>query len=742
MTSRNLTPQLTIVALVAVVAIVILLNLAGTSLSPDGTIGGEAIKKPKIKPPINLPPATQLSTSNTPLQQVTIVTPTGTYFLAVDQASQQACNGTDYLSVVDVSSSMNDPVGNGAETKIERARKALDFFLSKVAGYAPPDQAGIVRFWSMAELVQALTSDIPLVRNKAAALTTLSGTNIGAGLRIGQQQLDTQNVQKEIMILWSDGEPTTCPDAGGMDCWQYARQQADQAKAKGTEIYALGLPPIKVKSKEEQLLKYIANDPDETHYYLIGTDFSNLEAILDKIHANYCKCGNGKVDPGELCDDNNTNSADECHQCVPTYCGDKIIQKPNGKHTGGPKNDGYEDCDDGNTNASDGCYGCMTTYCGDGIVQKPNGKKTGGPKNDGYEDCDNGPAGSATCTKNCTKIQTICGDSIVQKPNSLKIGGPKNDGYEECDAGPSGTASCTKNCMLIQCGNGRLDPNEECDDGNTNASDGCYNCKLTYCGDGIVQKPNGKKTGGPMNNGIEVCDDGNTNPTDLCGNNCVQTYCGDTIVQKPNGRKLGGPKNDGYEDCDAGVAGSTTCTKNCTTPPKCGNGIVEAGEECDDGNAVNTDACMNSCKKTYCGDGIIQKPNTQGKNETCDDGNNVPNDGCTNCTKDLTLSVNWAYYKSTCGTNNILIEWSTTMEQDTVGFNVLWSDNKNGQYITVSPFIYATGSGSNYQWTDTNTDASPITPKKGIYNWYKVQEISTTGQGDETTPFTTDHICQ
>ncbi len=208
----------------------------------------------------------------------------------------------------------------------------------------------------------------------------------------------------------------------------------------------------------------------------------------------------------------------------------------------------------------------------------------------------------------------------------------------------------------------------------------------------------------------------------------------------------------GFTGCSAGA-----CVPNTVPEPAlpnvctCGNGVVDPGETCDDGSPSPTspsDGCAN-CILTYCGDGWIQSPNGQGTGgpanngyEQCDDGNTVPGDGCTNCKNDTSLSVNWAYYKATCQTkNSILTEWSTTMEQDTIGFNVLWSDNKNGQYITVSPFIYATGSGSNYQWTDTNTDASPITPKKGIYNWYKVRELSTNGPGDETAPFTTERIC-
>jgi cysteine-rich repeat protein len=57
-------------------------------------------------------------------------------------------------------------------------------------------------------------------------------------------------------------------------------------------------------------------------------------------------CGDGIVDPGELCDDGASNSdtvADACRtDCVPASCGDGVV-------------DAGETCDDGNTVAADGC---------------------------------------------------------------------------------------------------------------------------------------------------------------------------------------------------------------------------------------------------------------------------------------------------------------------------------------------------------------------------------------------------
>jgi len=69
------------------------------------------------------------------------------------------------------------------------------------------------------------------------------------------------------------------------------------------------------------------------------------------------------------------------------YCGDGNL-------------DPGEDCDDGaDGDDTNQCYdNCTLTYCGDSIIQNPNGY-------DGNEQCDDGPDGSETCTPNCTLIE-------------------------------------------------------------------------------------------------------------------------------------------------------------------------------------------------------------------------------------------------------------------------------------------------------------------------------------------------
>src|SRR3989344_292796 len=113
------------------------------------------------------------------------------------------------------------------------------------------------------------------------------------------------------------------------------------------------------------------------------------------------------------------------------------------------------------------------------------------------------------------------------------------------------------------------------------------------------------------------------------------------------------------------------------------------------------------------------------------------------CGADVILAVHWDYYKATCQEkNNILIEWSTLEENNTLGFIVQWANNASGPFVDVSPAIRSKGPYYPYQWLDTAIDASPFSPQSGIYNWYRIRELTLDGPGDTSEPFTTPDICQ
>jgi cysteine-rich repeat protein len=188
-----------------------------------------------------------------------------------------------------------------------------------------------------------------------------------------------------------------------------------------------------------------------------------------ELPAKTAVCGDGIVDPGEECDDGNTDDCDGCsnHCTLVTGCGDSVVC-------------GAEQCDDGNTTSCDGCSSTCTTesglLCGDGIVNTTCG-----------EQCD--PPVPGRCDATCQRIP-YCGDGIV-------------DPGEECDDGNTDDCDgCSNHCTLVTgCGDGVVCGAEQCDDGNITSCDGCSStCTIEQgfrCGDGIIDPACGEQCDPP-----------------------------------------------------------------------------------------------------------------------------------------------------------------------------------------------------------------------------------------------------
>ena len=129
-------------------------------------------------------------------------------------------------------------------------------------------------------------------------------------------------------------------------------------------------------------------------------------------------CGDGVVDPGEECDDGNTDNDDACVEgCVMAICGDGFVGAG-------------EACDDGNTDDDDACTNsCALASCGDGVLQEG-------------EACDDGNADDTDdCLNTC--VVASCGDGSVQA------------GVETCDDGNDDNSDeCTSLCAAPACDDG------------------------------------------------------------------------------------------------------------------------------------------------------------------------------------------------------------------------------------------------------------------------------------------------
>jgi cysteine-rich repeat protein len=202
------------------------------------------------------------------------------------------------------------------------------------------------------------------------------------------------------------------------------------------------------------------------------------KALIKYIPTECPFCGDNVTNEDEECDDGNNVTTDGCNACKLTYCGDEVVQNPNGNNQT-EQCESDEGCSTGQT-----CVSCQcesSTYCGDGIVQQPNG-------NGFNESCDDGANGNLTdeCYDDCTL--TFCGDGYIQTPNGYGQNEDCETGDERVcltDTGYNGTEICNisgvgPKCQYNPCeseeycGDGILqEPPEQCDDGNNVDGDGC-----------------------------------------------------------------------------------------------------------------------------------------------------------------------------------------------------------------------------------------------------------------------------
>ncbi|MDH5676048.1 MAG: DUF4215 domain-containing protein [Myxococcales bacterium] len=212
-------------------------------------------------------------------------------------------------------------------------------------------------------------------------------------------------------------------------------------------------------------------------------------------------CGDGVIEPGEVCDDGNSAGGDGCSAgcdaveanfaCVaPGRACESTVSCGDGRVSGA------ETCDDANTAPGDGCdgscaleagwscpvagAGCEAAACGDGVIA---GKEQ-------CEDDDGTPTDGDGCSAAC-RVEP---------------------GYA-CDVAGQG-------CRLTVCNDGMKEGSEPCDDGNQVVGDGCNPfCEVEPdCSAGVCKSACGDGLRLPSD--AEACDDGNTLDGDGCSSSC------------------------------------------------------------------------------------------------------------------------------------------------------------------------------------------------------------------------------
>ncbi len=212
-------------------------------------------------------------------------------------------------------------------------------------------------------------------------------------------------------------------------------------------------------------------------------------------------CGDGKLDPGEVCDDKNSQSGDGCSATCDAVEKDYACPTPampcvSTVRCGDGKVTGEETCDDSNARDKDGCSAackletgwkcpapgkaCEAARCGDGILA-------------GAEECDDRNAKAADgCSVACKlEVGWACGKP-GEACHTTVCGDGKKEGYEPCDDGNNVVGDgCNPFCEVepdcsagpchSRCGDGLILPGdkEDCDDGNSKDGDGCSSaCKV------------------------------------------------------------------------------------------------------------------------------------------------------------------------------------------------------------------------------------------------------------------------
>ena len=397
-------------------------------------------------------------------------------------------------------------------------------------------------------------------------------------------------------------------------------------------------------------------------------------------------CGNSELEPGEFCDDGNTEDDDGCSaDCTatdPDYdcstVGEKCVQVV---ICGNGVLEGEELCDDMNNVDMDGCSAdCKTVEDGYACVRpgQPCVKVSvcGNGARERGEECDDGqlpPVANDGCDDKCLIeagyycpnpgmkcVQQVCGDGVRTPGEACDDGQTPpldNDGCSHLCAVEAGWHCNAMGCKP-ECGDGLRRGTEACDDNNALGGDGCssacavepfFKCSqaepsvcttAVTCGNSLVEP--GEICDPPGQNGcLAGCKSFNpdtANPA-VCGNNVIEDTeaCDPPDVGK--GCNATCKVETGFTCPQAGV-----CFKN----PACGDSIVQAGEGCDPpsvGNGCGATCqveagwtCVglgpSTCVKPVCGNSVVDP------GEQCDDGPaKAPGDGCS---ATCTIETGWS----------------------------------------------------------------------------------------------------
>lgn len=195
--------------------------------------------------------------------------------------------GLDVVMVLDVSSSLNS-------SEINTLKKASADFVTKLKDYKGDAKVGLVTFSKGVEtitdgLVSAKDNGDDLATKIGALSNTGDGTYVNLGMYYGTRMilnLPKDDKRKRVLLLFTDGEPTSSKTTAGKDRNPYAQacdaiNFSSEAKKAGCEVYA-----IAIGIKEKRYI-YTGGTTDTETQELQNGYFVQMDEFLKHVSSMY-----------------------------------------------------------------------------------------------------------------------------------------------------------------------------------------------------------------------------------------------------------------------------------------------------------------------------------------------------------------------------------------------------------------------------------------------------------------------
>lgn len=231
----------------------------------------------------------------------------------------------DFTLVLDVSGSMDDPMGSTDRTRrLDALKEAVKAFLDEAANTNTEAgselvRVGLVKFagdekdeigdntyrsggytYNYSQIVSDLTADMNGLKNKVSKLKAAGATRADNGFNRAVKVMGSARTDaKKVVIFFADGSPTSSSGFEGKVA-NKAVEAAKGLKDGGATVYSIGIfasaNPSSLSSKENQFMHAVSSnfpkaiayndcvDGDkDAGYYKAAKNASELNAIFDEI---------------------------------------------------------------------------------------------------------------------------------------------------------------------------------------------------------------------------------------------------------------------------------------------------------------------------------------------------------------------------------------------------------------------------------------------------------------------------